>query len=96
MTRTRTATGCRKTPDGRQLVIVCDGLGGETAGRETSESAVAGFEQGWMLAMIADDRLSQALDIANARVNDRGEIDYKLVGMATTLVGVELGADGAE
>ena len=86
-----------ETPDGRQLVIVCDGLGGETAGREASEAAVAGFEQGWeMLPMIADNRLPQALGIANASVKDRGEIDYKLVGMATTLVGVELGANGAE
>lgn len=87
-----------EAPDGRQMVVVCDGLAGETAGQTASRTAADAFVDGWVtqLPRIVDGRMEQALSIANASVRERIESDIRLDGMATTLVAIELDREGAE
>lgn len=83
--------------DGRQLAVVCDGLGGQNAGGTASVTAGDAFVDGWRkLPRIVDERMDQALIIANASVDDRITANRALTGMATTLLAVELDANGAE
>jgi len=97
--RTENEDACRvaEAPDGRQLAVVCDGVGGHAAGRTASETAADAFVDGWRkLPKMVDGRMEQALIIANASVGDHIEADTRLHGMATTLLAVELDSDGAE
>ena len=97
--RTENEDTCRvaEPANGRQLAVVCDGVGGETAGRTASETAADAFVDGWRkLPKMVDGRMEQALIIANASAGDRIEADIRLHGMATTLLAVELDANGTE
>ena len=75
------------------LAVVCDGMGGERAGREASSIAVEEFFQrfsaGYSQSLSDDDirtLLISSVSAANSVIYTRARFDLKNFGMGTTLV----------
>lgn len=80
-------------PNGAALVIVCDGMGGASAGDIASKTAVEIISQyvlnAYNTSMTSDDiikLLNNAVDSANIDVFDLSQKDERLHGMGTTVV----------
>lgn len=75
------------------LAVVCDGMGGERAGKEASEMAVEEFFQRFSAGYsesLSDDEirklLSAAVSAANSVIYTKARLDFKNFGMGTTCV----------
>ena len=75
------------------LAVVCDGMGGERAGKEASSIAVEEFFQrfsaGYSQSLADDERrtlLISSVSAANSVIYTRARFDFKNFGMGTTLV----------
>lgn len=79
-------------PDGKTLLLVCDGMGGVNGGAVASDTACEAFLFNLHLALskadIPEDAvlLSEAASYANISVYDRARTDKDCEGMGTTLV----------
>ncbi len=82
-----------EAPDGRQVAVVCDGGGGEKAGREAATTVVEAFIDRWKQCPSWTDpthRLRQALAGAHESADHRIEADTRLRDIGTTLVATEI------
>lgn len=75
------------------LVVVCDGMGGERAGREASIMAIdevfARFESGYRDDLSDDEirkLLISSISAANSVIYTKARLDFKNFGMGTTCV----------
>lgn len=84
------------------LAVVCDGMGGERAGKEASTIAINEFFQrfsdGYSESLDEDGirkLLISSVSAANSVIYTRARLDFKNFGMGTTCVAVFLTADAA-
>lgn len=84
------------------LAVVCDGMGGERAGREASNIAISEFFQrfsnGYSEGIGEDDirkLLISSISAANSVIYTRARLDFKNFGMGTTCVAAFVTADRA-
>lgn len=84
------------------LAVVCDGMGGERAGREASTIAISEFFQrfsnGYSESLGEDDirkLLISSISAANSVIYTRARLDFKNFGMGTTCVAAFVTADRA-
>ena len=75
------------------LAVVCDGMGGERAGKEASSMAVEEFFQlfsaGYSQSLTDEELrtlLISSVSAANSVIYTRARFDFKNFGMGTTLV----------
>lgn len=75
------------------LAVVCDGMGGERAGKEASNLAVEEFFQRFSVGYsenLSDDEirklLTQSVAAANSVIYTKARLDFKNFGMGTTCV----------
>lgn len=79
---------------GREVAVICDGLGGEREGATAARIASDSFLENWtplIGTLPASERLLHALRAANLSLDDHIVNEPRLHGMATTLVAVEVG-----
>lgn len=84
------------------LAVVCDGMGGERAGKEASEIAISEFFQrfrdGYMEDMSNDDirkLMISSVSAANSVIYTKARLDFKNFGMGTTCVAVFVNSEAA-
>ena len=84
------------------LAVVCDGMGGERAGREASQIAIGEFYQrfsdGYSESLDADGirkLMISAVSAANSVIYTKARLDFKNFGMGTTCVAAFVTADKA-
>jgi len=84
------------------LAVVCDGMGGERAGREASQIAIDEFYQrfsdGYSESLDADGirkLMISAVSAANSVIYTKARLDFKNFGMGTTCVAAFVTADKA-
>ena len=84
------------------LAVVCDGMGGERAGREASQIAIDEFFQrfsdGYRETLSDDDvrkLLISSVSAANSVIYTKARLDFKNFGMGTTCVAAFVTADKA-
>ena len=84
------------------LAVVCDGMGGERAGREASQIAIDEFFQrfsdGYSETLSDDDvrkLLISSVSAANSVIYTKARLDFKNFGMGTTCVAAFVTADKA-
>ncbi len=91
----------------KNLFVICDGMGGHSAGEVASRTAVGAISATFvidspelrddpLLNLEEDlppqaDLLVKAIRLANRRIHNRSEIDTNLEGMGTTVVGLCFG-----
>ena len=82
-------------PNGAQLLVLADGMGGEVGGAQASAAAVAGFRDSFLQGESRDtrSRLLNALDAANRAIGEMVRREPDLWGMGTTLVGLVFDGD---
>ena len=87
-------------PDGRLLLIACDGMGGARAGNVASELTAQTFGDAVLEGLLDPERaceikqlLHKAVELANRAVWHRSNTDPECLGMGTTLVAAYI-ADG--
>ena len=75
------------------LAVVCDGMGGERAGREASQIAIGEFYQrfsdGYSESLDTDGirkLMISAVSAANSVIYTKARLDFKNFGMGTTCV----------
>lgn len=80
-----------KSTDGKTLSLVCDGMGGHSAGDVASQMAVAHFGYEWTHTYSATDTpiqwIANQIKIENQRILDKANRFSDLAGMGTTMVG---------
>lgn len=84
------------------LAVVCDGMGGERAGKEASEIAISEFFQrfrdGYKENLSNDDirkLMISSVSAANSVIYTRARLDFKNFGMGTTCVAVFVNSEAA-
>ncbi|MCR5707163.1 protein phosphatase [Ruminococcus sp. YRD2003] len=84
------------------LAVVCDGMGGERAGREASQIAIGEFYQrfsdGYSESLDTDGirkLMISAVSAANSVIYTKARLDFKNFGMGTTCVAAFVTADKA-
>ena len=84
------------------LAVVCDGMGGERAGREASQIAIDEFYQrfsdGYSESLDTDGirkLMISAISAANSVIYTKARLDFKNFGMGTTCVAAFVTADKA-
>ena len=84
------------------LAVVCDGMGGERAGKEASQIAIDEFYQrfsdGYSESLDADGirkLMISAVSAANSVIYTKARLDFKNFGMGTTCVAAFVTADKA-
>ena len=84
------------------LAVVCDGMGGERAGREASQIAIGEFFQrfsdGYSESLATDGirkLMISAVSAANSVIYTKARLDFKNFGMGTTCVAAFVTADKA-
>ena len=84
------------------LAVVCDGMGGERAGREASQIAIdefyRRFSDGYSESLDADGirkLMISAVSAANSVIYTKARLDFKNFGMGTTCVAAFVTADKA-
>lgn len=84
------------------LAVVCDGMGGECAGKEASEIAINEFFQrfrdGYKENLSSDDirkLMISSVSAANSVIYTKAKLDFNKLGMGTTCVAVFVNADTA-
>ena len=80
------------SPDGKVLGLVCDGMGGHSAGDVASKMAAVHFGHAWTQLSLQDDELekwlTRQLQKENDRILEKSKKFNGLDGMGTTIVGV--------
>lgn len=90
-----------KLENGIIAAVICDGMGGENAGREASRIGSAAFMEGLLPQLDGDadidikDAILRAAAFANSSVYSRSLEDEACRGMGTTLVGAVISDDRA-
>lgn len=84
------------------LAVVCDGMGGERAGKEASEIAISEFFQrfrdGYSDTLDSDNirkLLISSVSAANSVIYTRARLDFKNFGMGTTCVAAFVNSEAA-
>lgn len=84
------------------LAVVCDGMGGERAGKEASEIAINEFFQrfrdGYKENLSSDDirkLMISSVSAANSVIYTKARLDFTNFGMGTTCVAVFINSDAA-
>lgn len=84
------------------LAVVCDGMGGERAGKEASEMAINEFFQrfrdGYKENLSNDDirkLMISSVSAANSVIYTKARLDFKNFGMGTTCVAVFVNSEAA-
>ncbi|MCM1132764.1 MAG: Stp1/IreP family PP2C-type Ser/Thr phosphatase [Ruminococcus flavefaciens] len=84
------------------LAVVCDGMGGERAGKEASEMAINEFFQrfrdGYKENLSSNDirkLMISSVSAANSVIYTKARLDFKNFGMGTTCVAVFLSSETA-
>jgi PPM family protein phosphatase len=75
------------------LFVIADGMGGAQAGEVASQVAVREFEQGLPGDGSSEERLSEAVQRANAEIYELSHTDASRAGMGTTLTAAYLDQD---
>jgi protein phosphatase len=84
-------------PDGEQLLLVADGMGGHKGGATASRLLVEVAKERFRSAAIWDAQLLEAaITEGNARVYGAASADVDLTGMGTTAVAVLFGGKGED
>ncbi len=79
----------------RMAAVLCDGMGGHIGGALASRTASEAFLPALLQHQGASgDRLMHALEQANIAITDQINRDPTVNGMGSTLVGIEVDADG--
>ena len=81
------------TPDGRRIAVVCDGGGGEKAGREAASKAVEALIEHWKQCPTWTEpthRLRQGVACAHESSGHRFEADTRLKDIGTPLIAAEI------
>ncbi len=84
-------------PDGEQLMLVADGMGGHQGGSTASRLLVEVVKEHFQTAAVWDSHtLEDAINEANARVYGAASADIELTGMGSTVVALLFGGKGTD